>query len=247
MSQSSHQSSVQLNLLPDVKKEYLQSQRTKNTLISICVLTTIGATGLAAIFFALVYLVQPGLIGGAQAAVDSKTKQLKGVKDIEKYLTVQNQLNSLPELHEGKVLYSRIFSYLKTLNPAAPNNVRLASLVVDEENKEISINGATDNFQAFSVFQDTLKNAKLSYKVDGETKEGDLLFEEGSIIVDQQDLTRSEGKQELSFTMRIRYNEPGFSPANTDPVLSVPKKETTQSAVNAPSLFEEAPRVESGE
>lgn len=231
---------VQLNLLPDVKKEYLQSQRSKNTVISICILTTIGAIGLAAIFFLLVYLVQPGLIGATQGQIDAKTKQLKAVPDIDKYLTVQNQLKSLPDLHNNKVLYSRLFSYLKTLNPAPPNNVRLASLQVDEENKEISITGASDNFQAFTVFQDTLKNATLSYKVDGQDQKPALLFDSSSIVVDQQDLTRSEGKQSLSFTMRVKYNEVAFSPSNTDPVVNVPKKETTQSAVNAPKLFDDS-------
>jgi hypothetical protein len=230
---------VQLNLLPDVKKEYLQSQRSKNTVISICIFTTIGALGLAAIFFLLVYLVQPGLIGATQGQIDAKTKQLKAVKDIDKYLTVQNQLKSLPELHNGKVLYSRLFGYLKTLNPAPPNNVRLASLQVDEENKEISITGASDNFQAFTVFQDTLKNATLGYKADGQDQTPAALFDPASIVVDQQDLTRSDGKQSLSFTMRIKYNEVAFSPQNTDPVVNVPKKETTQSAVNAPTLFQD--------
>ncbi len=233
---------VQLNLLPDIKKEYLQSQRTKGTLIGICIITTIAALALALIFFLLVYVVQPGLINGAQGEVDKRTKELKGITDIDKYLTVQNQLKSLPQLHEDTVAYSRMFGFLKTLNPAAPNNIRLASLQVDQETKELAITGASDSFQAFTVFQDTLKNALVSYKIDGKDQTPTLLFDPASMIVDQQDLTRDAGKQQLSFTMRINYNDVAFSPDSTDISLNIPKIETTQSAVNAPDSTNSAPK-----
>lgn len=232
--------SIQLNLLPDVKKEYLQSQRTKRSVISVCIITTIAALGLATAFFLLVYVVQPALIGATQSSVDGKSRQLREVADIEKYLTVQNQLKALPELHDGKVKYSRMFEYLKTLNPAAPNNVRFGTLVIDEETKEIAINGASDNFQAFTVFQDTLKNATVKSKLDGQDQPEFALFDNASLVVDQQDLTNLEGRQELTFSMRVRYNEDAFNPNATDTVLNVPKKETTGSAVNAPQLFQES-------
>lgn len=235
---------TQLNLLPDVKKEFIQAQRTKNTVIGVSILVTIGSVALTVLLLLTVYLVQPALVGIKQGEVDSRADELRAVPDIDKYLTIQNQLEALPELHDGKVVYSRLYDFLKILNPAPPNNIRLSSLQVDEENKIIIFTGITSGFQSFNVFQDTLRNANVTYKQENGEKTKEPLFAEGGIVIQSQSLATSQGTQELSFTLEATYMESAFSPGVINPKLSVPNIQTTQSVTGTPGrasapLFDE--------
>lgn len=231
---------VQLNLLPDVKKEFIKAQRVKNTVIGVAILVTIGSLALTILLAAIVYLVQPGLITLTQGSIDERSEQLRNVEDIDKYLTVQNQLESLPELHQGTTEYSRMFDFLKRLNPAPPNNIQLTSLRIDTELQAVTMNGSTNGFKAFSVFEDTLRNAKVTYKeVSGEQQTVQLFMDNG-VVVSEQSLTNNNGTEQLSFTLEAAYNPEVFAPNNQDIKLSIPNITTSQSVTAAPSsVFQE--------
>lgn len=236
---------VQLNLLPDVKKEFIRAQRTKATVIGVAILVTIGSLALTLLLASIVYLVQPGLIKLAQNSINERGQELKGVPEIDKYLTLQNQLESLPGLHGDTEDYSRMFDYLKTLNPAPPNNVRLATLRIDKENSTLSMSGTTGNFRAFSVFEDTLRNATVSYKDENGEKQTVELFEQGGVVVQEQSLSGREGGNELSFTIEAVYNPEPFNPAASDIKLTIPDIRTTQSLTN-PQRQDNEPVFEGG-
>lgn len=240
---------IQLNLLPDIKKDFIKAERTKSTVIGISILVTMGALGLTVLLGIVVYGVQPGLIALKQGDIDKKSKQLRSVPDIEKYLTIQNQLEALPELHEGKVVDSRLFAFLKILNPAPPNNVRLSSLNINEEEKSISFTGVAGGFEAFTVFQDTLRNAKLVYKDESGQELKENMFEDNGIVIEEQSLSTSEGEEELSFNLKVTYRDIIFSPSVTDPKVEVPNIQTTQSVTGRPEnstapLFDENAKPE---
>jgi len=50
---------IQVNLLPDVKQEYLKAQQTKHTVLVGAVLVSIVVSALTILFFAYVQVVQP--------------------------------------------------------------------------------------------------------------------------------------------------------------------------------------------
>lgn len=242
---------IQLNLLPDVKKEFIRAQRTKNTVIGVSILVTMGSVGLALLLGVVVYAVQPQFISVSQSRIDERAEELRNVEDIEKYLTIQNQLEALPELHDGKVAYARLFDFLKKLNPAPPNNIRLSSLIVDEEEKLIEFSGVTGGFRSFSVFQDTLRNAEVTYTDEDGEKVTKKLFVEGGIVIGSQALTTDQGEQQLSFTISATYEEAIFSPDIDNPELKVPNIQTSQSITGTPSratapLFDEDAAPENG-
>jgi hypothetical protein len=232
---------IQLNLLPDVKKEFLQAQRTKTSVIGISIIVTLAAAGLTAFLFLTVFVGQPLLTAAKQGEIDGRTKDLKAVEDIDKYLTIQNQLKTLPELYDKKVIYSRLFEYLKVLNPAPPNNIRLSTLEVNQEDKQIVFNGVAGNFQAFTIFKDTLVNAELTYIQEGEEQK-DKLFSD--VAIESQNLARNQGKQELGFIVRATYNDVAFGPNTEESKLNIPNIQTTQSITGVPtranSLFDES-------
>lgn len=225
---------IQLNLLPDLKKEYLQAQKAKAMVIAIAIFVTLGAFALSALLFFYVTFVQQFQINLASDDISKKTQQLKDVPDIDKYLTVQNQLAALPALHDGKGMYSRLYDFLSVLNPSAPNNVLLSDLRVISDDRTIIFTGTTASYQTLNVFVDTLKNATVSYKANGQ---GDLVESKmfDQVLVQTADIVRTNSAAVVGFTVKTTYSEQLFNARNTDMTAKVPNITTTPSVTQSPS------------
>lgn len=224
---------IQLNLLPDLKKDFIQSQKTKGLVISSSILVTIGAVGVSILLFAYVTFVQQLQINLATDSIKEKQTQLTAIADVSKYLTIQSQLAALPELHNAKGSYSRLFDYLGVLNPSAPNNINLSNLQLDATARTLVLTGTTGSFETLNVFVDTLKNADISYKVEGQ---GDAVKEKmfAQVLIQNSGLSRTGSQTLVSFVVKIVYSPSIFDVRNTDITATVPNITTTQSVTQSP-------------
>lgn len=229
---------IQLNLLPDLKKEFIKAQKSKSVIIGASIMVTLGAIGISALLFVYVTFVQQVQINWATDEINKKSNELKNIPDINKYLTIQNQLGKLPELHEGKGAYSRLFGFMNILNPAAPNNVSLASLQLVTEETSIIFTGNTTNFETFNIFVDTLKNAEISYKENGAAEaKTEKMFD--VVMVQSSGLSKSGNQTVVAFTVQAAYKESVFDVRNTEATVKVPNITTTGSVTEAPKpLFD---------
>lgn len=225
---------IQLNLLPDLKKEYLKSQKNKGLVISASILVTLSALGLSALLFVYVTFAQQLQIGLMTQDIERKAKELADISDINKYLTIQNQLSSIGSLHDQKGAYSRLFEFFGVLNPSPPNNVNLSGAQLITSDKSVMFNGTTASFESLNVFVDTLKNAQVTYTVEGsEEPIKESMFEQ--VFVQNSGLGRSNETQVVSFTVRAIYRDAVFSSVNDDVKAEVPAITTTPSATQAPT------------
>lgn len=224
---------IQLNLLPDLKKEFIKSQKTKGVVISASILVTIGAIGLSALLFVYVTFLQQLQINLATDDIKQKETQLSSVQDVSKYLTIQAQLAALPDLHNGKGSYSRLFDFLGVINPGPPNNVSLSNLQLSTLDKTITVSGTTASFETLNVFVDTLKHAEVSYKVNGqgETVTNKMFTQ---VLVQTSGLGHVGANNVVSFAIKTVYNQSVFDVQNTGMVAKVPNITTTQSVTQAP-------------
>lgn len=224
---------IQLNLLPDLKKEYIHAQKTKGMVISASVLVTLGAIGLSILLFVYVTFVQQLQIGLATDDIERKAQQLREITDVDKYLTVQHQLVSLPQLHDEKGAYSRLFDFLSVMNPSPPNNVALNNLQVLTLDNSIVLSGTTATFETLNVFVDTLKNAQVSYRAGGEGETiTETMFDQ--VLVQSSGLARQEGNTVVSFTIRTIHKPSVFTVGNTNMQATVPNITTTPSVQLTP-------------
>jgi len=218
---------IQLNLLPDVKKEFLRTQRARRRTIALAILATIVAAGITVIFAFYVYGVQSVILYTQTEDIKKKSTELSGIKDIDKYLAIQNQLANLSELHDNKVNMSRLLGFLPSLNPAPPKNVKLTNVDVSTVDKTITFKGTIGDYAALTTFQDTLKNAEFSYKSDGNDVKNKLF---SNINIDAATLEDAA----VSFSLIATYDDAAFLQKNIGVVVSVPSIETTQSVVGTP-------------
>ncbi|HSX31589.1 MAG TPA: hypothetical protein VLE99_06765 [Candidatus Saccharimonadales bacterium] len=145
---------IQLNLLPNVKLEYVKTQRTKRMLTVVSFFTSIAALALLGLSFVTVDVVQKKNLSDLNNDIAKYSKQLKGVNDLDKILTVQNQLNTLTSLHSQKPVTSRLFSYISQLTPGQAS---LSQLSIDFGASTMSIGGSAPSLDVVSTYTDTLK------------------------------------------------------------------------------------------
>ena len=229
---------IEVNLVPDVKQELIRAQRVRTSVISLAILTSIVAVGLVVLLAVWVFAVQAVRHNLTDDDIKKKSQQLASVEDINNTLTIQNQLSKLQSMHDGKKIDSRIFDVLQAINPAAPNDVRVTSLVVDSENKVVTIQAqATAGYSALEVFKKTLAATNVSYVSDGQQQTVPLATK----ISDSERSygEDSNGAKVLRFTLGFSFPEELFAATVDNVAVQGPaKSNATDSYVGVPqSLF----------
>lgn len=262
---------IQLNLLPDVKQQYLKARRRKRLVVGISVVSS-GVC--VAIFISLLIFVrgaQQQNLRDIDKDIASATETLKSKQDLDKILTIQNQLNSLSALHDQKMLSSRLFDYLTKLTP---RKATVSDVTLDVTAGTINLKGNTDNLGTVNKFADTLKFTSFSTNEDvaeGQSTScalGEVGLESQSqnetasfkckafsevvltsFSVGEEDSSLSGGKvaYELTFKYdpKILANFKPKDPSKQAIELIVPKIISTRSSTEKPGeLFAPQPKIE---
>ena len=207
---------IEINLLPNVKRELLKTRAMRNRVISISFLVG-GASIAAVVVLALILGSQIAAEAVQNGVIKDRNDKLMAVEDLNKVVTIQNQLTKINEQHSGKKINSRIFDVVTAVNPVAPNNVSFSDIKVNPGSKTITLEGsAVNGYSALETLKKTILNTKIQ-TTDGdkssevsltkEIKDGDTSFGENS-----------EGKKVLQFSFSFEYAEELLAPANNGTV-----------------------------
>lgn len=152
---------IQFNLLPDVKQEYIKTQRVKRLVMSISFIASAAALFILLVALSSVYLVQKKSIHDLNADIKTNSAKLKGTDNISDILTVQSQLNSLSTLNTQKPVASRIFGYLSQLTPT---QATISDLRIDYTLNTMTISGNAPSLDVVNTFVDGLKFTSYTVK-----------------------------------------------------------------------------------
>jgi Tfp pilus assembly protein PilN len=225
---------IEINLLPDVKKEFINAQRTRNTVISVAILVSIAAGVVTLLLAATVYGGQTAVMAAQTESIKKKKNERAAKPEIDKYLTVQNQLKNIDALHVAKPLYSQAFGYLQALNPAAPNNITLTTLEIRAEDSRIELAGSARNFEALTVFKTTLESASLSYTTRGsDDVQNTRLFDTLNLV--DASLRGTDSSSVVNFVIQLYYPAVIFDGATQNAKIEVPVETTSDAGRNSPT------------
>ena len=216
---------IQFNLLPDVKKQYIKAKRTKRLIMSVSVIISLSCIGVLALLFS-VQFAQEKNISDLTDDIQREISKAESVTDIDKILTIQNQLATLPGLHEERPEVSRIFSYLAGITPT---EVTISGVKLDIEDSTLEINGEADSIASVNKYADTLKFA--TYKADGE--------DAGSPFTDViTQLSRND--ESARYTIKFKF-EPVLFDNTVNVSIAIPNTITTRSTLEQPGngLFQQ--------
>lgn len=173
---------ISINLLPDVKKDLLRVRRERNLVVTVSVIAVGVSVG--------ILLVLGATLGGmtvakmaTESSIESNEKKIDdAIKNdqLNRYLTIQNQLSQIDGLKGGQQIYSRLMDYLVALNPAAPNNATLQNVILSSSGTSsssssssadgitVTLEGSTADFASLNVYKNTLINAQISYEEESD-------------------------------------------------------------------------------
>ncbi len=223
---------IQFNLIPDVKQEFLKTKHTKRLTALIACVVGGFAVVIFIILFLVVNVVQKKHLSDLNKDIKKYSEQIKSNKDLDKVLTVQNQLNSLPALQAQKPVTSRLPGYLSKLTPT---QVSIAKLHIDMAAKTIDINGSADSLSTVNKYVDTLKFTK--YHVNGDQPKPDTDAFSNVVLT-----SFSRDSSDTSYDITLSFDPLIFDIANNVDLV-VPKIITTRSETEKPAeLFQSSPK-----
>ncbi len=213
---------ITLNLIPDIKNDYIKAKRSRDRIIAWSLVVGGSFAGLVVVA-GIIVTVQWFIVDGTKDSIENLYGQLQDKENITTVLTTQGQLQELPYLHENKPRATRLFSYLTTLTP---DNARLSSVDVDFDSNTAEIRGSTDSIRDLNILVDTFKAAqyRLGPTVDIEDEQFESLatqldeeFEDMELsdpapafnrVVSSLNIqTSGEG---INFTLRFAFNSDLF-------------------------------------
>jgi len=218
---------AQLNLLPDVKLEYIKAQRSRRLVISVAVLVSLVSVALLALLLGVDGL-QKKHLSDLNHNISSETSQLQNKPDISQILTVQNQLESLTALHSAKPAASRVFDYLNSVTPSA---ISINNFSIDFTQQTMTITGTANALSDVNQYVDTLK--VTTYTTDT-NKTAAPAF--SNVVLSSFGVNGTTGGpgQAASYTITLSYDKNIFDITQTVK-LTVPSLVTTRSGLQQPN------------
>jgi hypothetical protein len=226
---------IQLNLLPDVKLDFIKAQRSRRLVIGVSLLVTAAAAALLVLLLT-VDVAQKKHLDDLNSDIASETGTLQREPQISKILTVQNQLESLTALHAGKPAVSRLFNTY--LNEITPSSVSISSLNVDFTQQTATITGNADSLRSVDQYVDTLKFTTYTTASNPKSSNAfsDVVLSNFALVDGATDPS-----QAVSYSITLSYDKTIFDITQTV-TLSVPSQVTTRSELEQPEdLFKAAP------
>ncbi len=235
---------IEINLIPDVKRELLRAQRVRSIVISGAIVTSIVAAGVVIAMLVYIYGVQSLRHYTLDQDIKSQSSELSKVEDLSKILTIQNQLATMQNLNDKKQIDSRIFNVLSAVVPPEPNTVKISRVTIDNAASKITLEGQTRAFDSMEVFKKTLDSAVIVYAENNEEKTIKLVdsLDAGDISYG----SNANNEKVIVFTLTFDYPTELFSPKTTNPVIKLSTNgNVTDSYLGIPrSIFAEPAKKE---
>jgi hypothetical protein len=230
---------TQLNLLPDVKIEFLKATRQKRLVVVGSLLVAAVSLAVLLMLVSVVYVFQKKNVADMNADIKTYSAQLARMPDLDKVLTVQNQLNTLPTLHQQRPTASRLFGFLTQLTPTSAS---ISQYDANFKDRVMTITGTAASLDVANTFIDTLKFTTYK-KVDATTTAGIDSANDPKAFSDVvlSQFTRSATTANYTITLSF---DPNIFDGSSTIRLAVPHIISTRSATEQPTdLFQQAPQA----
>jgi hypothetical protein len=168
--------------------------------------------------------------------INKESTTLQNKPQISRILTVQNQLESLTTLHNGKPAASRLFDTY--LNEVTPATVSISTFHIDFAGQTATITGNANALSTINQYVDTLKFT--TYTSDT-VKQPTSAF--SNVVLGSFGLTTGakDANQAANYSITLAYDKNIFD-LTQKVALSVPHLVTTRSELDQPGdLFKAAP------
>lgn len=224
---------VQLNLLPDVKLEYIKTKKTKRMVIGVSLMIIGASVGLFILMFSFVNFAQKSHISKIDKDTEKYVNEIKGTSGVNEVLTIQNQLAVLDPKHQEKPATERILPYLEQVKAGAS----LTTINVNFQDNTMQIAGKTSNLDLVNKIVDSMKFATYIPKSEAGSENSEDLKVSPYTDVVLESYSVDEETGQASFEISLKFDPKIFN--NTEEVvITIPNTESTRSNTEKPKINE---------
>lgn len=226
---------IEINLVPDVKQELIHAQRVRMSVISLSILISLIAAGVIVVL-ALLYGVEAVRNTMLDNSIKTNSSKLSKVTDINKTLTIQNQLTQLTQVHDSSHVNSRIFGVLVPISAQnTPNQIQYSTVTIDTEEDVVTVQAQTANYNGLNAFQKTLEATKFQYTTAGDSTTQTVNLASDIQVANQTLGQGADGGQSVSFTLSFKYPPELLAPSSENAHIVTP------SSTNATDSYQGIP------
>lgn len=225
---------IELNLLPELKQTFIKAQRTRRLVISLSILISAGVVVLLVILLSVNGL-QKKHLSDLSSDISRQSSTLKNEPQINKILTVQNQLGSLTALHEAKPEASKLFGYLNQITPA---EVSIGNFSIDFTQQLVTVSGTAPALSSVNKYIDTLKFTTYTTASSNTSQPAfsNIVLSSFSVNGNAKDASAA-----TNYSLTLGYDKNIFD-ITQEAKLAVPTTTTTRTGLdNSSDLFKAAP------
>lgn len=224
---------IEINLVPDVKQELLRAQRVRTTVISIAILAAIGFAAAVVLLSLYVFGAQTLRSALADGSIKKESEKLQNVQDLDKALSLQNQLSNITSIREKTTMDSRLFDVLATV---IPKNTTVSDISLDAEEKTITVQGETGGYNDLDALKKTILATKFEYREDGTSDIKSVPLAQQIEDGDRSYGQDADGKRVLRFSISFTYPDELFSRSSLNGQVVAPSaRNATDSKLSIPS------------
>ena len=236
---------IQINLIPDVKIDLIRAQKHRNMIISFSIISMIATVSVVVLVAFYIFGAQAWRDKLANDNIKRESQNLLSIEDLDKNVTIQNQLATINATHEDKLMTSRIFGILNVLRqPGTQNEVNILSFALSKDEQTISLIAQTKNggFEAADIFKKNIEALLVTYKPineDGsipESQENQVQVQLAKDVVLSSPTANSANGGAINFNITFTYSKDVFSMKNhIEELRGLGKGNVTDSYMRLPS------------
>ncbi len=213
---------IEINLIPDVKRELLKAQRTRGVVISASILTSIVAVGAVVLLLFYMYGVQAIQGSLLDRDIEEKGREFSSIEDLSEVLTIQNQLSSISAYNDQKVMSSRLFDVIAAVTPSGsevafsqvnmiPAGEGGSDLMGGTTGGQIRLEGQTPSYDTMEVFKKRIENTSFEFATSGGEEKQLIPIASNISTGDVSYGEDTSGRKVLRFSMSFDYPVELFS------------------------------------
>jgi len=219
---------IQINLLPDVKLKFIKTKRTERIVVFVCAIISAISIVSIIVLYLSVDVFQKNHLNSVANQITSESTTIKNDADVNKIITIQQQLKSLPALYANRNNPYEIFNILQQ---STSKGITISTFNINYQTGALTFGGTTDNLLDGNVFYNQLLYA--TYSLD---KGAQQPLYGGVTISGLSGLTSSSATNNAPINYSVKATVPvALFKNGASVVISVPNKDVTQSTLNQPS------------
>lgn len=120
----------EINLVPDIKNEFIKTLKFRNLVFFLCIIIASGSLVVILVFITISGS-QQGFINAKQNTISKLEQKINDYGDLSDFLTIRDQLGNIASITENKVMMSRSFNILSALIPTGDNYINISELSIN--------------------------------------------------------------------------------------------------------------------